>query len=129
MFSVKWGDSGYIYPGKKGVVLDAKGQQLCQIETWAFHSCACFLLQAFEPAMAYENIDKFYEFLTGDLDLSWQPNEIYFLLSDTQLTRYAALHKRKDVKLRDRFTNKSHGPNDVYLFRYSKAGDFKRRSV
>jgi len=129
MFSITWSDSGYTYPGKKGVVKNKKDHILCQIETWAFHSCACFLLQSFEPIMAHEDVHQFYEFLTGDLGLTWQPNEIYFLLSDSQLNRYSALYKRKDVKLRDRFTNKAHGPNDVYLFRYSKAGDFKRRNV
>jgi hypothetical protein len=128
MFSIKWNDTGYSYPGKKGVVLNQKGYTICQIETWAFHSCACFLLQSFESTLLSEDVDKFFEYLTGDLGLTWQPNEIYFLLSTTQLARYSQLYKRKDVKLRDRFTNKAHGPNDVFLFRYSKAGDFKRRN-
>ena len=131
--SIKWDATDYSYPGRKGFIQDSVLGRVCRIETWAFRSCACFLLQEFDPDIqtwTKEQCDYFWNWISQhDKDLSYYPDEIYFLLSDTQLKRFPRFYKRKEIRLRDRFTNKSHGPNDVYLFRYSKAGDWQRRVI
>lgn len=132
-FVFKWKDTDYTYPGKRGRVL-LNDKTICEIETWAFHSCACFLLQKWNTSEIINWTKKqgteFWEFLTAhDYSLTWYPDEIYFLISDSQKPCLRPVWRRKEVRLRDRFTNKAHGPNDVYLFRYSKAGDWKRRVI
>jgi hypothetical protein len=123
MFSVKWKSRDFEKNGRDGTIKHTIGKNepryVCKIETWAFGSCACFALSRFNDAYHFnfdeDNIDKFFEFVCG-LDEDWKPRELYFLLSKSQLP---------NVKVRDVFDNKSHGPNKVYLFRYSASKDFK----
>ena len=46
--------------------------------------------------------------------------------SQLKLDRFKLMFNHPNVKLRDVFMNKSHGPNKVYLFRYSVKKDFQR---
>ena len=130
MFSIKWKENTNYDSNKVGLIFNKDNVKVCEIETWGFNSCACFILKAF----AYQgeklvDADEFWKFVTSkDHDLNWYPDEVYLLLSTEQLPKWRQLYKRKDVRLRDRFTNKAHGPCDLFLFRYSKAEDWKRRS-
>jgi hypothetical protein len=119
------GHSGYT-----GVIY-YKGQKVCGVHTWGFSSCGVLNLQGFGYPEIKE-IDtfakEFFLFLRTVHDPHWKPCEAYFCLSDGQLTHpwIKALCKHPEVKRRDRFYNKSHGPNHMNLFRWSKAKDFKR---
>lgn len=108
---------------------------LCNVHTWGFASCGVLNLQNFSYSLYALEIKDFPEFAKGFFefletvnDPSWKPKEAYFCLSDGQLTNdwINALCKHPEVKRRDRFYNKSHGPNHMNLFRWSKAKDFKR---
>lgn len=108
--------------------------RICTIHTWGFSSCAVFNLMNFTNSLgdaknAAFSADEFYTFL-GSLMPDWKPKEAYFLLSTQQLecTLLQKLVKHKEVKLRDRFTNKSHGPNEMFLYRWSAGKDFRRLS-
>ena len=133
MFSVTWKKTDFEESGHDGVIkykVGGESKYVCKIETWAFGSCACFALRRFNDGYQFnftpENIDAFYAFVCG-LDEDWKPKEFYFLLSRSQLSlgKLKPLYKHPNVKLRDVFDNKSHGPNKVYLFRYSASKDFK----
>lgn len=133
MFSVEWRKSDFTDNGRKGSIKFKEGNEnfyVCLIETWAFGSCACFALSRFNDAQSFrfdeDNIDDFFAFICS-LDKDWMPKEFYFLLSKSQLARASLTHlyKHPKVRLRDVFDNKSHGPNKVYLFRYSDSKDFK----
>jgi hypothetical protein len=134
MFSVKWKSRDFEKNGRDGTITyqvsKKEAMLVCKIETWAFGSCACFALSRFNDGYNFrydaENIDKFFEFVCS-LDEDWKPREFYFLLSKSQLAqdKLKFLYKHPNVKLRDVFSNKSHGPNKVYLFRYSASKDFK----
>lgn len=134
MFSVKWdkkADGDFGGSGRKGTIQFGKGKQfVCKLQTWEFGSCACFGLSRFSDAWEFkfddENVDPFFKYLCT-LDVDWKPKEFYFLLSGSQVKNYRTrtLVKHPNVKLRDVFENKSHGPNKVYLFRYSASMDFK----
>ena len=134
MFSVEWKKTDFEKSGRDGTIKHTVGKNeskyVCKIETWAFGSCACFALRRFNDGYQFnftpENIDAFYKFVCG-LDEDWKPKEFYFLLSRSQLSlgKLKPLYKHPNVKLRDVFDNKSHGPNKVYLFRYSASKDFK----
>lgn len=134
MFSVDWKKRDFEESGRKGTIKYKDGgesQYVCKIETWAFGSCACFALSRFNDAYKFrfeaDNIDKFFEYICI-LDEDWKPKEFYFMLSKSQLKldRFKLMFNHPNVKLRDVFMNKSHGPNKVYLFRYSAKKDFKR---
>lgn len=108
---------------------------LCNVHTWGFASCGVLNLQNFAYSLYALEIkdfpkfaNEFFEFLSTVNKPSWQPKEAYFCLSDGQLTNdwINALCKHPEVKRRDRFYNKSHGPHNMNLFRWSKAKDFKR---
>lgn len=134
MFSVEWKktENQWENDGRKGDIQYKADDKLfvCKIETWAFASCACFALHSFKNAYNFrftpENVDEFFKFVCT-LDKDWQPKEFYFMLSKSQLgvDRIKCLYKHPNVRLRDVFDNKSHGPNKVYLFRYSASKDFK----
>ena len=107
------------------------GQRVCSVHTWGFASCGVLNLYSF----GYPDIkDKekfakeFFSFLETVYGATWKPCEAYFCLSDVQtgFDWIKALCKHPEVKRRDRFYNKSHGPNHMNLFRWSKAKDFKR---
>ena len=131
-WSVKWNEKDVFDPNKKGQLgytdsVDDGFYQFCKIETWGFRSCACFHLHSFESSLV-SRIDatEFWTYVTETLgaELSYNPKEVYFLLSDTQLPRMEKLWDIPNVKKVDSFMNKAHGPNRVHLFRYSVAGDF-----
>ena len=107
------------------------GQRVCNVHTWGFACCGVLNLYSFgypgikdKQAFAKE----FFKFLETVNDPTWKPCEAYLCLSDSQLTQewLRVLCKHPEVKRRDRFYNKSHGPNHINLFRWSKAKDFKR---
>ena len=134
MFSVEWKKRDFEESGRKGTIKykdEGESKYVCKIETWAFGSCACFALSRFNDAYKFrfevDNIDKFFDYICT-LDEDWKPKEFYFMLSKSQLKldRFKLMFKHPNVKLRDVFMNKSHGPNKVYLFRYSVKKDFKR---
>lgn len=134
MFSVKWKKRNFEESGRKGTIKykdEGESKYVCKIETWAFGSCACFALSRFNDAYKFrfeaDNIDKFFDYICT-LDEDWKPKEFYFMLSKSQLTldRFKLMFNHPNVKLRDVFMNKSHGPNKVYLFRYSVKKDFQR---
>ena len=134
MFSVEWKKRDFEESGRKGTIKYKDGGEtkyVCKIETWAFGSCACFALSRFNDAYHFkfnaENIDKFFKYICT-LDEDWKPQEFYFMLSKSQLKlgRFKLMFNHPNVKLRDVFMNKSHGPNKVYLFRYSVKKDFQR---
>lgn len=120
--------------GTSGILADImyKGRCVCVVNTWGFASCGVLNLYSF----GYPEVDdpkkfaeEFFAFLETVNKPSWQPKEAYFCLADTQIATSAwirALCKHSEVKRRDRFYNKSHGPNHMNLFRWSKAKDFKR---
>ena len=65
--SIKWDDMDYSYPGRKGYIQDSVLGRVCCIETWAFRSCACFLLQEFGSALqtwTKEQCDYFWNWIS-----------------------------------------------------------------
>lgn len=130
-FSIKWGQNvpGHI-SGTHGEILYEE-RRICHLNTWAFASCSCFSIQAFDGWYASEvlvdNVDAFFTFLNSSAceDL-WLPNEIYFLLTDAQLNCpwARALTAHPNVRMRDKFSNKAHGGRIQHLFRYSSEKDF-----
>ena len=134
MFSVEWKKRDFEECGRKGTIKykdEGESKYVCKIETWAFGSCACFALSRFNDAYNFrfeaDNIDNFFDYICT-LDEDWKPKEFYFMLSKSQLKldRFKFMFNHPNVKLRDVFMNKSHGPNKVYLFRYSVKKDFQR---
>jgi hypothetical protein len=118
--------------GYRGAIM-YNGRRVCCIDTWGFASCGVLNLFNFgypdikkgeEKAFA----DKFFKFLETVNDPHWKPNEAYMFWTDGQLKAdwINALAKHPEIKRRDKFFNKSHGPNNLHLFRWSKAKDFKR---
>jgi hypothetical protein len=133
MFSVEWKASVSDVSGRTGIVYrtEKNGPKLrvCNVTSWAMGSCAVATLQSWGwICRIYESeVDQFFKWLCDEVDNDWQPNEFYFLLSDTQIKRdFKRLINHPNVKLRDRFKNKSHGPNRVSLYRYSTDKDFPR---
>lgn len=117
-----------VVPGDGGV-----NWPICFVETWGFNSCAVLNLRSFR-ALNSElskkfSADDFFAFLREVHKPSWAPREAYFLVSDTQLKSNEWLKKivrHPNVKRKDRFENKAHGPNHVHLFRWSDKHDFER---
>lgn len=122
--------------GASGYTMDISynGRRLCRVNTWGFASCGVLCLDSFgyldvKKEEEKEFADKFFEFLSDVDKDTWKPREAYMCLSDGQMNNQnwiSALVKHPQVKRRDRFYNKSHGPNHMNLFRWSKAKDFKR---
>jgi hypothetical protein len=108
-----------------------KGMHFCSFTEWVLGSCGAASLQGFgsypitpiTPEVASELFN-----LVCDLDIhkAWHSHEIIFLLSTMQKTagEFTGLVNHPNVRVVDHFTNKAHGPNDLFLYRYSKTGDF-----
>ena len=133
MFSVKWMDRVAHVQGRTGTLYKehaALGKvRICNITTWGMGSCAVATLQewGYTSRVDAHEVDQFFDWLCANIDNDWQPMEFYFMYSSSQIKRtFKHFVKHPKVKLRDKFENKSHGPNHVYLYRYSKALDFKR---
>lgn len=133
MFSVEWNKSVENISGRTGVVFKTPEGgipiRICNVTSWGMGSCAVATLQSWGWGLRIQpdEVDQLLNWLCENIDSDWQPNEFYFLLSSTQIKRsFAPLVKHPNVRLRDKFENKSHGPNKVFLYRYSKAEDFKR---
>jgi len=122
-FSVVWTNDGSYDPNKQGKI-QFNNVTLCKIETWGFHSCACFHLHSFSMGGMHLDMEKFWEFVLNPDQLAYYPKEVYFLLSTTQRDKYGFLWNVPHLKSVARFTNKAHDPNDVFLYLYSRAGDF-----
>lgn len=133
MFSVEWqgkatgqcyGEIGEIFLTRSG----GPKLHLCFLNTWAFFSCAAFSVQEFANCgLSKEETNAFFDFLnSGVCDTSWSPKEIYFLLSEYQVSLQQGqnLSIHPNVKKVDTFTNKAHSGNYVSLFRHSLAKDF-----
>lgn len=132
--SVKWnGNHAFMSDSQKTGVIMNGDNKICEIRAWGFHSCACHALENWDTWNVDTpefDADKFWEFLSNKLpSVGWIPGEVLFLISTKQLNSLQKIWKRQDVRLRDRFENKAHGPNDVFLFRYSHLKDWKRRVV
>lgn len=133
MFSVEWRNR---VPGMSGRTGDMFKNdkvfgktRICSVTTWGMASCAIATLQewGYSSRVYADEVDQFFDWLCVNVDNDWQPTEFYFMFSTKQKDRYFKhFIKHPNVKLRDKFENKSHGPNHVYLYRYSKQGDFKR---
>lgn len=125
MFSIEWdGDISWDSHGRVGQIFWNQSR-VCDVQTWGFHSCAVLLLQHWNGAILSADLNAFFDFVAQQ-DEDWQPEEAYFLLSSTQVGRIWAkqLIEHPCVKQVDKFSNKAHGPNDVFLFRWSAAKDF-----
>lgn len=134
MFSIKWNKRDHEMSGRVGTIYkerkDAEPIVVCKVVSWGLGSCAVALLQNWGWCCRLDkaDLDAFFEFVCLKVDADWQPQEFYFMLSDCQIRHqgFENLVEHPNVKLRDKFANKSHGPNKVLLYRYSKAKDFKR---
>jgi hypothetical protein len=95
------------------------------------NSCAVATLQGWGSYCAVndDDVESFFNWLDSNVDGDWSPREFYFLLSTYQLKEFKSLIAFPNVRLRDKFENKSHGPNNMFLYRYSACQDFKRLSV
>ena len=109
---------------------------LCRVETWGFDSCAVMCLMGWNNYI--ENLyvdcitpDEMFRELNEKVGSSdwwgYRPGEAYFLISTSQLQRefFKKIVANPNVSLRDKFKNKSHGPNDVFLYRWSLKKDFE----
>ena len=133
MFSVEWmprvenvsGRTGIIYKHRKN---DNSPMRICHVTSWGMGSCAIATLQnwGYTTRVELNEVDQFFEWLCATIDKDWQPMEFYFMFSPNQKKTFKHFIRHPNVKLRDKFENKSHGPNHVYLYRYSKHKDFKR---
>lgn len=102
---------------------------LCRVESWAFTSCGIGALTQLNDTnfKTAEEVQQFFDFVCTHVAGDWNPNEFYFLVSDNQLkygTSIPLMIKNPNVKKRDKFYNKAHGPNWLHLYRYSKEKDF-----
>lgn len=124
-FSVDWNEEIDWDKSGRGGRIYWNTSLLCNIETWGMHSCGVFILKKWNSSIKYVDLDAFFAFV-AELDEDWQPEEAYFLLSTTQLgfSWSEKLVTHPCVKQVDKFTNKAHGPNTVFLFRWSAAKDF-----
>lgn len=105
------------------------GRRMCRVESWAFTSCGIGALTQLNNVdfKSAEEVQQFFDFVCANVAEDWSPNEFYFLLSDTQLkygTSVPLMLKNPNVRKRDTFYNKAHGPNWLHLYRYSKDKDF-----
>lgn len=105
------------------------GHTMCRVESWAFTSCGIGALTQLNNAKfsSMDEVSAFFNFVCANIAEDWTPNEFYFLVSDHQLewgTSIPLMVKHPNVKKRDKFYNKAHGPNWLHLYRYSKDADF-----
>lgn len=104
---------------------------LCSLDTWGFASCAVHNLFKFNAggfSSSKTTADKLFAFILKKSEgLSYQPKTMYFLLSSSQLGKpeLKSLTVHPKVKQVDCFINQAHGPNKVFLYRYSDVEDFK----
>jgi hypothetical protein len=132
MFVIEWKDRVEGVSGRTGVIYKQQPHdktRVCNVTSWGMGSCAVATLQnwGWTCRVRLDELDSFFHFICEEVDEDWKPCEFYFLLSDSQKRReFKHLIQHPNVRLRDKFVNKSHGPNKVYLYRYSKALDFKR---
>lgn len=129
-FTCKWGTNVAGHASGKHGSIEKDGENVCNLNTWAFASCACFSIQGFSSwcPLLPEDITPFFNFLNSTAcEDTWLPNEIYFLLTQDQVIYpwAKAMIAHPCVSLRDQFTNKSHGGRVCYLYRYSTSKDFK----
>ena len=112
-------------------ILKDGDEHVCDVEEWAFRSCAVFIFQGLTIQSDWwssENIDRLVAYLP---DMRCQscycPAEVYLLVSSGkgQSSLLGVLRTHPNIKEVDHFTNKAHGPNTVHLFRISAAKDFK----
>lgn len=125
MLRIEWdGPISWESHGREGKIF-WNHDRVCTVRSWGFYSCAVLLLQEWSGSISLVDLDKFFDFV-AEQDDDWQPEEAYFLLSSTQMARpwAQALRDHECVKQIDKFTNKAHGPNTVFLFRWSAAKDF-----
>jgi len=105
------------------------GRTLCRVESWAFTSCGIGALTQLNLSdfKTAEEVQQFFDFVCAKVADDWRPDEFYFLVSDHQLkwgSSIPLMVKNPNVKKRDKFYNKAHGPNWLHLYRYSKDKDF-----
>jgi len=134
MFSVEWMPRVENVSGRTGIIYkqfpnEQKPTRVCHVQTWGMGSCAVATLQqwGYWCRVELNEVDQFFDWLCDNIDTDWQPAEFYFMFSSSQTkNEFKHIVRHPNIKLRDKFENKSHGPNKVQLYRYSKACDFKR---
>lgn len=132
MFVIEWKDRVEGVSGRTGVIYKQHPNdktRICNVTSWGMGSCAVAILQqwGWQLRVNKDEVEAFLNFICYEIDSDWQPEEFYFMFSDEQKRRgFKSLIQHPNVRLRDKFKNKSHGPNTVFLYRYSKADDFKR---
>ena len=133
MFEIVWQPRVVDLNGRTGEVFykatDAlSARRICNVTTWGMNSCAVATLQKWGSYCVVndDDVESFFNWLNDNVDGDWSPREFYFLLSTRQLKQFKELIHFPNVRLRDKFKNKSHGPNNMYLYRYSACDDFKR---
>lgn len=119
------------YNSNQKVSIKWDGNRLCHLQTWGFRSCAVHNLEGFDKYLFNSSkkltAEMFFNFIIEQSQkLSYQPKTMYFLLSSSQVNEpgLKRLINYPKVKLVDKFANQAHGPNHVFLYRYSDAEDF-----
>jgi len=129
MFRVEWKPRIEGISGRFGTVY-MNDTRICNVQTWGLGSCAIAMLQnwGWMCKVPKDKLDDFFTWMCDAVDEDWNPAEFYFMLSDEQVRKhyFNFLTKHPNVKRRDVFRNKSHGPNKVILYRYSAEDDFGR---
>lgn len=123
MFSVEWLDNDDELGNSIGNIMYGN-VRVCFISDWALSSCAAHGLMHWNRCLTFP-VKDFWDFVSK-INQNWNPQEAYFLLSSSQLEflNFQSLVKDSRVKQVDSFENKAHGPNRVFLFRFSHNGDF-----
>lgn len=112
-----------------------EGYQAFTLEEWSLNSCAMANFHKFDGWQSPKalndplTVDALLKYLRENKDVwyhNWRPREYLFLFSANQIKLFKGFIKNPKVKLIDRWANKSHGPNDIYLFRLSEDQDFKK---
>lgn len=130
MLEVLWNKETGIGDKYGGTFRSKDGDIICKIQTWAMNCCGIWELKGFN---SYIDVDgaAFWEALVKASPFGgWQPLEYIFTISDSQKSHplFRSILKHPNVRLRDKFANKAHGPSVLYVYRYSHKGDFPRRS-
>lgn len=130
MFKLKLDPKKDYHCGQHGYIQrKSDGYNVCRVESWGFTSCAVGVITQMSHYMGntLEEIDQLFKFICENVAEDWSPNEFYFMVSDYQLKAIGCVQlmvTHPNVKKRDVFKNKAHGPNKVHLYRYSLEKDF-----
>jgi hypothetical protein len=118
---------------KEGSKENLVEHSVCNVNTWGFRSCAVMNLSGWntyplQTVLERFNPEQMFKFLTEN-NGSWSPKEAYFLISTSQKTNpvFRKIFTLSTVKEIDSFVNKAHGPNSMFLYRWSASKDFPEK--